>query len=306
MDERKKFLLTVIIGLAGLLFLTTRIYLPIARDNAKRSAEYKQLKQQVQAAGKFSKDELDILEDKIDMAVSNLEERFPPEGKLKLVEQLTRVPMDAKISFTEITHRDLREEQGYQVFPVDVNMKTQFYDLVKYLAGIETSPLMIGVNSLSINNVEPEAKTLDIKVSFSGFKLTHKFPSFSKYLEERYVPVNRQHLEKLLEPLKPAQSESAVLSLSDYNPFASVGELKKLDREVLPRPETLAIGSLSLKGIMRIGEKKAALINDKVVGEGENIAGMKVLEIQDYQVVLMRSGERYILKTGVDDEFIKP
>lgn len=306
MDERKKFILTIIIGLAGLLFLTTRIYLPIAKDNAKRSAEYKQLKQQVQRAGKFSKNELDTLEGRLDTAISNLEEKFPPQGSLKLVEQLTRVPLDAKISFTEITHREPQDEQGYQALPMDVNMKTQFYDLIKYLAEIETSPLMIGVSRLSISKAEPGAKALDIKATFSGFRLTHKFPSISKYLEERYLPLNRQHLEKLLEPLKPAQSRSAVLSLKNYNPFGFARDFKELEEEIHPKPERLGIAGLSLKGILCIADEKIALINDTVVREGENIAGMKVLEIQDYQVVLMRLGERYIIKMGVDDEFIKP
>lgn len=298
MDERKKFVLTIIVGLAVLFFLITRFCLPIARDNAKRRLQYKQLRQEVQTIEEFSKDELDSLESQVDTAISNLEREVPSQGELKLMEQLALVPMGSNIVFTKITRRGPEMQQGYQAFPVDVNMKAPFYDLIKYLAAIESGPLMIGIDSLSLRKVEPEAKSLDVKITFSGFRVAGKFPPKSKYLEERYMPLDRQRLAKLFEPVKLADSESAVASLKGRNPF--VYGLNKIDYPEL-KPDRL-----SLRGILRIGDEKVALINDTVVREGEKIAGMEVAEIQDYRVVLMHAGKRYILKMGVDDEFLKP
>lgn len=302
MDERRRLVLTIIASLAALFFLSTHFYLPFAKSNAKRRAQYRQLKVEVKTIGELSKDGLDSLGKRIDTAISNLESKFPPEGKLRLTEELTMVPKGSNIVFTEITHRKMQEGQGYQVFPVDVNMKTTFYDLIKYLTAIEASPLLIGVNSLSLHKVEPEAKHLDIKVTFFGFKLIRQFPAISKYVEGRYGPLSKQRLERLFEPVKLMDSESAVSRLAYYNPF--VYDFEKPD--AYPERETINIENLSLKGILRIGDEKAALINDTVVKEGERIGGVQVVEIEDYRVILMQSGKRYILKIGVDDGFIKP
>ena len=298
MDEKKKLFLTIIAALAVLFFLLTRFCLPVAKDNAERLAQYKQLKTEVEVLRKFGKDGLDSLGSRIDAAISNLERRIPAEGKLKLMEQLTRVPADANIAFTAITHKRSSEQDDYQAFPVDVSMKASFYDTIKYLAAIETGPLMIGVDSLSLRRLEPGAESLDIKVTFLGFGLAHKFPPMSRYLEERYRPFDKRQLEKLLEPTKPRGTEVAVLTLKDYNPF--VYKFKK-PAEGITHPELeLGIESFSLRGIMRVGSEKVALINDTMVREGEKIGGIEVVEIQDYRVVLMRAGKRYILKMGVE------
>jgi len=300
MDDKKKLSITIIGGLAVLFFLITRFCLPVAKDNRKRSAEYKRLKLEVETLGEFSKDELDSLGSRVDTAISNLEKRLPAQGKLKLMEQLARTPTDSNIVFTGITRRSPKELQGYQVFPVDVNVKASFYDLIKYLAGIETGPLLIGINSLSLRKVEPEARSLDVRATFWGFRVTHRPPPISKYMREKYTPIDKRRFERVFEPVKLMESKRAVLRLKDYNPFVYGLKERKIEY-----PE-LKIGALSLKGILRIGDKKVALINENVVREGERIAGMEVVEIQDYKVVLMHSGKRYILKMGVSDEFIKP
>lgn len=303
MDKRKKIFLTIIIGLVGLFFLTVRFYIPIIRDNAQRAAQYKQLKIEMGVIGEFSKNELTSLEERIDTAILDLEKRFSAGGKSKLMEQLTHTPEDVNIVFTDIAHREPLEKQEYQVLPLEVNMKASFYDLMKYLAEIEAGPLMISIDNLNIRKTEPEAKSLDIKVIFFGFQLIHKFPSVSKYLEDKYKPFDKQRLEELLEPVKLTDTKSVISRLKDYNPFAYIYHDKP--KTARPEIETTKLDSFSLKGIMHIGDKKAALINDTVVREGESIAGMQVVEIQDYKVVLVQSGKKYILKIGVDDEFIK-
>jgi len=300
MDERKKIFLVIIAGLAGLFLLTARFYIPLIKDNAQRAAQYKQLKIEVGAIGEVSKNELTSLEKRINTAISNLERRFSPEGKLKLMEQLTRVPEGANIVFTDIAYKEPEKAKEYQLLPLEVNMKAPFYDLMKYLAEVEASPLMIGIDNLNIRKAEPEVKSLDIKVTFLGFRLIQEFPSISKYLEDKYKPFDKQRLEELLKPVNLTDTKSILSRLKDYNPFY-------YDRFQMgrPQPETTQLGSLSLKGIMHLGDRKVALINDTMVREGEEINGMQVLEIQDYKVVLMQSGKKYILKMGIADEFIK-
>ena len=308
MDERSKVIFTIMGGAAMLFFLVTNFCLPISRRNAKLAKEYKELRKEEEAITKFDQEELDSLLSRVDTAISGLETKFPPEGKLKLVEQLTQTPAGSKIVFAQITHKPTLERRGYRISPVEVNMKTTFYDLIRYLSGIETNSLLIGIDNLNLRNFDPQTKTLDIQVTFLGYRLTQEFAAISKYMEDRYKPFDELRIAKLLEPVKEIPAEDAVSELWGYNPFTS-----SLDSKRPPKPSIISakeaateIDTLSLKGILRVGEEKTALINDSVVKEGEKIAGMEVVEIRDHRVILQRSGKKYILKMGVDDDFIKP
>lgn len=303
MDKRKGLYFTIIGGLAGLFFLTTRFYIPMMKNNAQCLTQYKQLKTQVETIGSLSKAELDVLEAKLENALSNLEKSFPASGELKLTEQLARVPEGADIVFTNIAYQEPFDKEGYRVFPVEVNARAAFYDFLKYLAEIETNPSLIGVGSLALRRTEPDSKFLDIEITFLGFRLTRQFPAISKYLQDKYKPFNKHRLDSLLEPVKLTDTKNLVAKWKDYNPFADIYNIKP--KVAQSGREKVEFESLSLQGILRIADKKAALINDVVVKEGESIAGMQVEEIQDYKVVLSDSGKKYILKMGIEDENIK-
>jgi Tfp pilus assembly protein PilO len=306
MDERRKFVLTIIIAVSGLFFLSTRLYLPIAKDNAQRSVQYRQLREELHTFEQFSEIELNSLERKIERSITDLQRKFPPNGKLKLMQYLTQSPPDANIVFTEITQRQSGVAKEYQVLLVDVNMRASFSDLIKYLAQIEESPLLICINNLVLRRFRPETEALDIKITFLSFRLTHEFPSISKYLKERYKPLNKQRFKKLVEPVKLIDNRDAVSRLKDYNPFISdfaQGDTKKI---VFSEQIKLRFDQLALKGIMRIKGERVALINDTIIREKDKIAEMEVVEIQDDMVVLMQSGKRYILRMGVDDDLIQP
>lgn len=303
MDKRKGLYFTIIGGLAGLFFLTTRFYIPMIKNNAQCLTQYKQLKTQVETIGSLSKAELDALEAKLENVLSNLEKSFPESGELKLMEQLARVPEGVDIVFTNIAHQEPFDKEGYRVFPVEVNARAAFYDFLKYLAEIETNPSLIGVGSLALRRTEPDSKFLDIEITFFGFRLTRQFPAISKYLQDKYKSFNKQRLESLLEPVKLTDIKNLAAKWKDYNPFADIYNIKP--KVTQSEREKVEFESISLQGILRIRDKKAALINDVVVREGESIAGMQVEEIQDYKVILSESGKKYILKMGIEDENIK-
>ncbi len=304
MVEKKKIFLVIICGLAGLFFLTARFYIPLIKDNAQRASQYKQLKIELGAIEKFSKDEFSALEQRIDTAISNLEKTFSATGKSKLMEQLTRPPKDTNIAFTNITHKEPLDKQEYQALPLELNLKASFYDLMQYLAEIEASPLLISLDGLNIRKADSETKSLDVKATFLGFRITSEFPSAGKYLEDKYKPFDKQRLETLLEPVKLTDNKSVISDLKDYNPFAYIYQAQP--KSASAEPEIKKPDTLYLKGIMHVGGKKVALINDAIVKEGDNIGEMKVLKIQDYKVVLIQSGKEHILKMGVDNEIIKP
>jgi len=308
MDDKNKLTFTIVGGIALLFFLATRFCIPISKENAKLSAEYRDLNAKVKILEDFSESQHGSLIKRINAAIISLDEKFPQEKELKLNEYLTRLPSNSKIVFEEILHRDQRKSEGYNILPVEVSMKASFYDFMNYLTAIYTGPVMIGVSTLTISRDDPTDQTLAIKIKFFGFSLTYKAPATSTYMElDR--PIDTAFLETLLEPLTGVSQKEIVVSEKKYNPFFTTGiSRKKVDlqqAEIIPSRTIPTIEDISLRGIIQIGDKKGALINERVVMKGDTIDGMRVIEIKDYEVVMMRSGNKFILKMGVEDGIIK-
>jgi len=315
--------------MAGFFLLVTRFCLPVHEDNKKYFAQYKTLKQEVDFIESFEKGELQSIEKKIIKAINIIEEKIPKRGKLKLTEHLTQASLGGDIVFKSIKRGEFLETEDYQVIPVEVRMKAPFYDFIKYLLAIEASSLFIGVENLTIKKDDNDPEILDIETTFSGFKLTHQFPSLSKYLEGGKEPLNTTRLNNLLETVQLSDTKSALSELKEDNPFFSVYDIKPTiareeiitqpieiveeedlslsieEEEFLPDPRDI-LDSLTLRGILNIGGESSALINDTIVKRGEKIADMQVVDILDYWVILMHSDENFTLKMGVDDEFVKP
>lgn len=305
MDEKKKIIFMIAGMIAGLVFLITNFCRPIARDNVSLLDRYKQLKAEVTAMKDFSLDEIEGWDKMLSTAASDLRSRFLGEGKAKLTEQLTKGSKDLGMTFAEIAQREPEEKDGYQAVPIDITMKAQLYDLIKYLADIESGSLLIGVNSISIRRLSPQDKNLDIKAVFHGFRSTVKPPPASIYQEQKYQPFDEQRLKMLLVSVGSRTNfSSSNLNPKLYNPFFSAYDVVGLDDGRAIKLQT--IDNLSLQGTMHIAGKKVALINGAVVREGEKVSGMEVIEIGNGRVLLFGSGKKYILKMGVDDELIKP
>jgi Tfp pilus assembly protein PilO len=302
MEEKKKFSFTVILGLAGLWFVFTNFCLPTLKDNTKRLAEYRKLREETKLIEGLSDEKFQDWEEKLSLASGNLEKNFVGEGEMQLAEQLTRLPADSNIAFLDIKQKEAEAREDYEVFPVDITMKAQFLDLVRYLATIESSTLLVGVDSLRVSKAAPEAKDLDVSLTFVGFRLMNKSKPISAYLEERFTLFDEWHFKDLIEPIG-VRSNININAISGlYNPFLSVYDSLKGQKKGATKVDQ----ELSLRGTLRIAGKNAALINDIIVREGEKIDGMEVVQIGDGRVVLMRSGKRQILKMGVEDGFIRP
>ena len=186
MDEKKQFTLTVILGIAVLWFIFTNFCLPTLKDNTLRLAEYRKLKEDARIIESLKEQHFQDWDERLSMSSANLEKRFLGGGKIKLAEELTRLPENSNIIFLDIKQKEAQPRQDYEIFPVDISMRTQFLDLIRYLAAIESSPLLIGVQNLRIGKSIQDEKDLDVKLTFAGFRLIHKSKPVSSYLEERF------------------------------------------------------------------------------------------------------------------------
>ena len=315
MNEAKKTIVILLGSIAVSFFVTTNIFLPTLKKNKELISEYAKLKAEVGSMEGYSKNRLTSLEESLQKVVDEIEKNFLPEKNIQLSEQLAQAAPRSDMIFSDISYRKPVLSNDYQVFPVDISARASFQNIIAYLARLETGDLFIGIDQLSLRRISAGEPALEAKLTLFGFRLAPKSFSMSKYLEEQYVPFDEQRLQNLLKPVKEKKASNAVVALKNFDPFFSIYDYQKIQamraeaQKPLEKIETSKDGSiideLTLKGIMFIGGKKVALLNDRIVQEGEQAFGVEVLAIEDQKVTVQYGGKKYILKIGVGDEIFQ-
>ncbi len=95
-----------------------------------------------------------------------------------------------------------------------------------------------------------------------------------------------------------AQESRYAFKPSDKDPFSPLVS----KNGILLIPREVDLGGLVIKGIICSEESPIAIINDKVVGKGENIGDYLVLEIEEKRVILKNGDQEFILKLGEEEE----
>lgn len=313
MSELKKIVGVVLGGVAVLFFLSTNVLLPIVRDNKEQAAKYAQLKGDVEMIERYTKQKLDVSEKSLNDAIGAIGQHFLPEGKVQLTEQFTEVPVDSDVVFSNIAYRKSMLSNAYEIFSVDISAQAPFHDLIAYLTHLESGEMLVGIQSISLHNVAPGATSLEARIAFVGFRLIDKPPASSQYLEQQYQPFDESRLESLLkQPIKVARNIDSAFAMEEFDPFFSAYDFNKRQKSATPKADnvmipagtpTFGIQDLKLKGILRLHNTKVALINDRIVKEGEQISGAEVVKIEDFRVTLKFAGEEYILKIGAEGGF---
>jgi len=93
-----------------------------------------------------------------------------------------------------------------------------------------------------------------------------------------------------------AQETRYAFSKTDRDPFSPLVSKSG----VLLIPREVDLGGLAVKGIIYFKESPVAIINDEIVGIGENIGEYLVLEIEEKRVILKKGDQEFILK--LDEE----
>lgn len=306
----------MVLGAVALLFfLTTSIFVPISRDNKKQYTEYAQLKKEVGAIAKYTDTQMKEAEKSLDDAIAVVGKMFLPEKDTQLTKQLAQVPPTSKMVFSNISYRKsyLSSDGSYEAFPVDISATASFSDLISYLSGIEANDLIIGIESMNLRKASPVSTSLEVRLSLVGFRLIQKPLPFSNYLEEQYKPLDEDRLKKLTEPIEKGNGIVA-LALENFDPFSSAYDLRRAE-ELASKPEDATgaepipqdsdISDFVLKGVLQLGDKKVALINDSILEVGEKLAGVQVVDIEDYSVVLKYGEKTYTLTMGLNNESIQ-
>jgi len=95
-----------------------------------------------------------------------------------------------------------------------------------------------------------------------------------------------------------AQETRYAFSKTDRDPFSPLVSKSG----VLLIPREVDLGGLAVKGIIYFKESPVAIINDEIVGIGENIGEYLVLEIEEKRVILKKGDQEFILKLEEEGE----
>ena len=99
-------------------------------------------------------------------------------------------------------------------------------------------------------------------------------------------------------PSVSAQETRYAFSKTDRDPFSPLVSKSG----VLLIPREVDLGGLAVKGIIYFKESPVAIINDEIVGIGENIGEYFVLEIEEKRVILKKGDQEFILKLEEEGE----
>jgi|GEM_PF-3130320 len=302
MIEDKKKLIVVILGsLAVLLLITTRAYRPMLQQNSQLKAEFSEIRNKARGLEQISEERSTTIEDRIREISGQVEKKIPlPNKALNIIDQLTNLPVPSNLSFTDINRIEPEERDGYRVSSINISSKGTLYDFLCYLEEVDKGALLLTVESLSISRGnDNEPNLLNIKVLFSGFQITKGAPSLQSF-QGNFVPIEESRQAQILEPISIPQRSIDLSILKDAEIFG-----RKFTSESSPgTPEGVAPAEpeekleVKLRGIAQEGKQRVALIDDKIVKEGDEIAGAKVREISRFKVVLSKNGRDYTLELG--------
>lgn len=300
--EKKKALIFILVGaIAVLFFIITRVYRPMLQINSELKTKYTEVKNKAMGLQKISEENVILIENKIKEASGELDKRIPPSGKtLNMIEQITGLGSSFNLSFNDISRLAPEEKEGYRVSSINISVKGTLYDFLRYLEEVGKGPLLISVENLSFKRgSESEPNLLSIIALFSGYQLTKSFPALPD-LQEGFSPIEESRQARILEPILIPERSIDLSALKDAELFGSkVGiEPSPGGPKVVSPAEPEEKLELKLRGIAQEGDKRIALIDDKIVKEGDVISGAIVKEIGRFKVVLSKGARDYILEIG--------
>ena len=292
-----KGLVTGALFMAAFLFLlSTRFFIPLYKENKELTAEIERkrvaLKTLESVVGQPKR--LKKLSQGIEEAKAVLEELVPNEMTFsRLHKKLTSPTKESSVVPASVsTGTVLPQTYGvlsYQSLPVDLEVYATMEGLIRYLAQFQGGSPYVRVDNLSIAPMVKGPNSLHATIKLRTFSFTSGGGGQPPEAEQT-------------ESFDLARAEESV-SFSKTEPGpVSQGSIR--DPFFLPSPgdpgASGASESLSLSGIVLRPDSSCclAVINRRLVEEGDVVGGYKVAYIGLDQVVLEQLGKKFVLRLG--------
>jgi type IV pilus assembly protein PilO len=270
MSKQLRIILSIVIilgiiwGLNEYVFKPQRTALNTMKDKLDIvTFDLKRAKQESENLEKLKKE----LE-KVREQVAFVEKKLPREKEIsELLRELSRKAEETPIDFVSITPQPGIREESLERLPLEIEVRSGYYNLTKYLQKLEDLPRLIDIRKIYIKSDENIPPQLSLKLTADIFVLKEGTPRREREGRE-VIPRGLEIYEK--------------------DPFIPLG------KERLQKKSKLL--TLSLTGVVIRENHFSAIINDELVEEGDFIGEKKVLEIRRDEVVLVEGKERYVLK----------
>ncbi len=299
MSNIKMFIIGALFMAVFLFLLNTRFFIPWYKENRELAAEIEKkrvsLKNLESVMGKSER--LEKLNERIEETRAVLEELVPNEISFSRVhKKLTSPTGTSGVVPTSVSTGSVASKTdnalSYQSLPVDLGIYATMEGLVRYVAQFQGGSPYVRVDSLTITPVAEGPNSLHATIKLRTFSFTSSGGG---------QPPGEEQTESF--DLARAE-ESISFSKTESSP---IPQDSIRDPFVLPTPggpdTSGASGtseSLSLSGIVLRPDSSCclAVINRRLVEEGDVVSGYKVAYIGLDHVVLEQQGEKFVLRLG--------
>jgi len=294
--DKKKLLMVLAFGIAGLLLINNAICLPISRNNADLAKSLKESIAKLNMIEGAFKDPQKI--ESVKKGIAELDEflsaQIPEEKNVtQLTKLLGQAKKDQSVTIDAITSGEPREEKlrlsdssseiTYGVLNASMNLKASFADLIKLLSWTRNQKRLISIQAMSLTP-ETEGNKINVGLNIQGYALS---PQGLPFVEANEGAVSNEAYVKNVLSIPQVKEES--IPPSDIGQmFASSTAQAK---QVLPE----GISELQLTGIVMRKASNIAVINNKLVRANDRIGNYRVVKVENDRVVLESDSGQKVL-----------
>lgn len=180
----------------------------------------------------------------------------------------------------EVKPLDKEESSDYIRYPFLVQTESKYREIVTFIDSLENS-FGLNLDDLHIENNPKAPESHLLRFTVSTFELTRA----------ESAPPDKSGKEQAVRPQivvrDIAVKRDPFLEKKEKKKVAAVSKRKKGRKRSPP---------LKLNGIIDIAGKRIAIVNDKIVREGDEIASHRILKIEEDEVIVVYGGKERTLR----------
>ena len=210
--------------------------------------------------------------------------QIPPEKRTPtFLAKINELVSRLGIKTTMVKPMPQEESPDYIRYPFLVETKSRYGEIVKFIDSLENS-FKLSLDDLQIKNDPKDPFWHRLKFTVSTFELkpTKSSPS-DKTEKVEDAPIHMVIRDDIAVKRDPFLEKE-------------LGRKGRVATAAIPRGRRGRLPPLKLNGIIDIAGKKVAIVNNKIVREGDWIARYRILQIGEDEVVALYGKKKRILK----------
>jgi len=207
----------------------------------------------------------------------------PERGIPELLEQINRMGNQMNIQFVAVKPLEEEDAPGYRHYPFLIETRAAYPELVNFVHRMENG-LRLSLNDIRIETDKKDRAMHHLQFTLSIFELKGDTRSDQGESAEKGISpeIDMDLLALERDPFSPKKRIQVV-------PVVEKPKKIKVARRKRKRPK------LVLKGIVEVGGRRVAIINNKIRRLGETIDKQRIDQIEADHVIIVAGDETYPL-----------